>query len=183
MRFNISNETRQIQRAEVCWKVRKNDGSVLREEKSALEVPALTAEFLPKIELPELDAFTEYVSYELSLDGQWVSGGSVMFLMPKYFEFVDPKLECFCDGDEITVSSCAFAKSVEISNEEDNLILSDNFFDLHGDTKTVKILSGEPKGAYRAQRLRYLTKKENCRAKRKRMRNMPLCRKKTKQFR
>ncbi len=146
VRFNVSNETRQAQRAEIRWKVRKNDGSVLREEKNELEVPALTAIFLPKCELPELDAFTEYVSYELFLDGQQVSGGSVMFIMPKYFEFTDPKLECSLHGDEITVSSSAFAKSVEICNEEDNLILSDNFFDLHGDTKTVKILSGEPKG-------------------------------------
>ena len=46
------------------------------------------------------------------------------------------------NGDEITVSAAAFAKSVEIRNEDDDLILSDNFFDLNAGSKTVKILSG-----------------------------------------
>lgn len=146
VRFNVSNETRQDQRAEVRWEVRKNDGSVLRQETEYLEVPALTAAFLPRWELSKLDPFTEYVSYGLYLEGKQVSGGSVLFIMPKYFEFLEPKLEWSLNGDEITVSSDVFARSVEISNEKDELILSDNFFDLHGDRKTVKILSGEPKG-------------------------------------
>jgi len=146
VRFNVSNETRKIQKAQVRWQVRKNDGRVLRQETEELEVPELTAVFLPVWELPGLDPFTEYVSYALYLDGRWTSGGSVMFLMPKYFEFLDPKLEWSLKGDEITVRADAFAKSVEISNEADDLILSDNFFDLHADKRTVKRLSGELKG-------------------------------------
>ena len=144
--FNVSNETRQTQKAEVRWQVRRNDGHILRQETEYLEVPALTASFLPKWELPELDPFTEYVSYGLYLEGKQVSGGSVLFIMPKYFGFPEPKLEWSLDGDEITVWSDVFAKSVEISNENDDFILSDNFFDLHGDKRTVKILSGEPEG-------------------------------------
>ena len=146
LRFNVSNETRQTQKAEIRWQIRKNDGRILGQEKEYLEVPALTASFLPVRELPGLDPFTEYVSYELYLEGQWISGGSVMFIMPKYFEFLEPGLEYTLEGDEITVSANTFAKSVEISNEKDDFILSDNFFDLHGDKRTVKILSGEPKG-------------------------------------
>ena len=49
-------------------------------------------------------------------------------------------------GDEITVTSQAYAKSVEIRNEEDNLVLSDNFFDMNAGTKTVKILEGNTEG-------------------------------------
>ena len=146
VRFNVSNETRQAKKAVVRWKVRKNDGSVLREEESELEVPALTALFLPKCELPELDPFTEYVSYELFLDGTWVSAGSVLFIMPKYFAFQNPNLSWTLQGDEITVHADAYAKSVEISNEQDDLILTDNFFDLNADSRTVKILSGKPEG-------------------------------------
>lgn len=58
VRFNVSNETRQAKKAEIRWNVRKNDGSVLREERTELEVSALTASFLPKCELPELESFT-----------------------------------------------------------------------------------------------------------------------------
>jgi beta-mannosidase len=41
------------------------------------------------------------------------------------------------------VKATAFAKYVYISNENDDLILSDNFFDMEKGAKTVKILSGE----------------------------------------
>ena len=37
-----------------------------------------------------------------------------------------------------------YAKSVEIRNEDDNLILSDNFFDMNAGEKRVKILRGKP---------------------------------------
>ena len=40
----------------------------------------------------------------------------------------------------------AYAKSVEIQNENQDLVLSDNYFDLNADTKTVKILKGDTKG-------------------------------------
>mgnify|MGYP002510234700 FL=1 len=146
VRFNVSNETREEKKALIRWQVRKNDGSVLREEEEELLVPALTASFLPKYELAELDPFTEYVSYELFLSGGLVSSASTLFIMPKYFRFKDPGLSYTLSGDEITVHADAFAKSVEISNEEDNLILSDNFFDMNGGSRTVKILSGKPEG-------------------------------------
>ena len=35
------------------------------------------------------------------------------------------------------------AKSVEIQNENEDLILSDNYFDLNGNSKTVKVLAGK----------------------------------------
>ncbi len=146
VRFNVSNETRQDQKAEIRWQVRKNSGRILRQEVEWITAPPLSATFLPVRELPQLDPFTEYVSYELYLEGRWVSGGSVLFVMPKYFEFLDPKLEWSVHGDEITVRAAGFAKSVEISNANDDFILSDNYFDLHGGGRTVKILSGEADG-------------------------------------
>ena len=40
----------------------------------------------------------------------------------------------------------AYAKSVEIQNENEDLILSDNYFDMNGgEKKKVRILDGEPK--------------------------------------
>ena len=40
------------------------------------------------------------------------------------------------------VSADAYAKSVEILNQNEDLILSDNYFDLNADSKTVKVISG-----------------------------------------
>jgi beta-mannosidase len=48
--------------------------------------------------------------------------------------------------DTITVKASAYAKSVEILNKTEDLILSDNYFDMNAGTKKVKILSGKPVG-------------------------------------
>ena len=63
---------------------------------------------------------------------------------PKHFRFEDPKLFLRLEGDEIVITADAYAKSVEIRNGNDDLILSDNFFDLNAGEKRVKILSGKP---------------------------------------
>lgn len=46
------------------------------------------------------------------------------------------------EKDAITVTAKYYAKSVEILNENEDIILSDNYFDLNGDSKTVKVLRG-----------------------------------------
>ena len=75
-----------------------------------------------------------------------VSEGTVLFCPPKHFRFADPQLHVRIEGDEIVVSASAYAKSVEIRNDNDDLILSDNFFDLSGGEKRVKILKGKADG-------------------------------------
>ena len=63
-------------------------------------------------------------------------------LCANYFRFTDPGLDVKCEGDEIVVSAKHFAKSIEIRNEHDDLLLNDNFFDLNGGEKRVKVLNG-----------------------------------------
>lgn len=46
------------------------------------------------------------------------------------------------EKDTITVTAKSYAKSVEILNESEDIILSDNYFDFNGDSKTVKVLRG-----------------------------------------
>ena len=75
-----------------------------------------------------------------------MSQGTVLFCPPKHFKFIDPKLSVRLEGDEIIVSASAYAKSVEIRNENDDLILSDNFFEINGGERRVKIIKGEPTG-------------------------------------
>ena len=95
-----------------------------------------------KVELPDIDIYHEYVSYQASKNGCVLSEGTVIFSYPKYFCYEEPHLHAIVDGDTITVSSSAYAKSVEILNEEEDLILSDNYFDLNASSKTVKVISG-----------------------------------------
>ena len=50
------------------------------------------------------------------------------------------------EGKQTTDRAGAYARSVEILNENEDLVLSDNYFDLNGDSKTVEILRGKPEG-------------------------------------
>lgn len=107
---------------------------------------ALSSSWLEKVELPEIDCFNEYVSYEAWENDQIISQGTVIFSYPKYFHYLDPKLAVRVEGDEIVVAADAYAKSVEIRNETENLVLEDNYFDMNAGERRVKILDGKPEG-------------------------------------
>ena len=92
----------------------------------------------------DVDEYNSYISYRLVKKGEEVSGGSVIFTVPKFFKFLEPDLQVFVEQDEIVVVAENYAKSVEIRNEDDDLILSDNFFDMNAGEKRVKILRGKP---------------------------------------
>lgn len=144
--LNVTNETLKDREILVKWYVRNAAAEILREEQAMIQVPALESVWLPKEELPEIDVFTQYVSFEAWENGKCISEGTVIFSYPKYFRYENPELSCKVEGNQITVSSPVYAKSVEILNEQEDLVLSDNYFDLNGDSRTVEILRGKPEG-------------------------------------
>ena len=109
-----------------------------------VKVPALSAVWLDEQDFSGEDTYGCYYAYELAdAEGNYVGGGSVMFCPPKHFRFEDPKLCAAVVGDEIVVSAKAYARSVEIQCGED-VLLSDNFFDMNAGEKRVKVLRGNP---------------------------------------
>ena len=146
IRLSVANESMCRRKGTVMWQLRSADGSVLREETEDVNLEPLSAKWLALKELPEAGLYENYISYQLIEDGETVSQGTVLFCPPKHFKFIDPKLSVRLEGDEIIVSASAYAKSVEIRNENDDLILSDNFFDINGGERKVKIIKGEPIG-------------------------------------
>ena len=146
VRFNISNETFQKQTLRVHWCIRNQRADILREEWLEAEVEAFRAYFFEKIELLEINRYKEYVSYDLYQGDQRISGGTILFLQPKHYQFIDPGLEYRLDEDEIVVKAKAYARSVEILNEEEDLILSDNYFDMNAGEYRVRIIEGKPEG-------------------------------------
>lgn len=44
------------------------------------------------------------------------------------------------------MSASAYAKSVEILNDTEDLILEDNYFDMNAGERRIKILQGKPEG-------------------------------------
>lgn len=154
IRLNVTNETMQEKQAVVKWQLRDPDAKVLCEQACKVTAPPLSAMWLDRVDLEQAELYANYVSYQLLEDNfeeadkqnGVVSEGTVLFCPPKHFRFADPQLRVRIEGDEIVVSASAYAKSIEIRNDNDDLILSDNFFDLSGGEKRVKVLKGKADG-------------------------------------
>lgn len=140
IRLNVANETLEDKQVTVKWALRNADSSVVRQEETVVIVKALSSVWLDKVEFPDVDYFSQYVSYEAWENGVCISEGTVIFSYPKYFRYLDPKLSCRIEGDEIVIAAESYAKGVEILNENEDLILSDNYFDMNAGEKRVKIL-------------------------------------------
>lgn len=143
MALNVSNESMDEAQCRVVWALRRPDATVIEEGEDRLAVPALSAKWLEARAFPDAPLYDSYLSYDLWMDGEWASGGTALFCAPKHFHFADPKLSLAVDGDRITVSASAYARSVEISCEDGDVVLSDNYFDMNAGERTVLIESGK----------------------------------------
>lgn len=141
-----ANETLKRHEVTIRWELRNSKAGVLRSEVYETTLEPQSATWLPKVDLPEADLYDSYVSFSMEENGTVVSAGTVLFCAPKFFHFHNPNLTVSVEGDEIVVSADCYAKSVQILNEEDNLLLEDNFFDLNGGSRRIKILEGKPEG-------------------------------------
>ena len=141
----VTNETLSDVTGVAAWALRDNTGKVLKEGKTELTVPALSSVWLEEMDFDKTDVDRNYMSYEFQVNGEKVSEGTVLFTVPKYFEFLDPKLKYEINGDEITVFTRSYACYVEIDSPDSDMVLSDNYFDINTGSKMVKILEGMPK--------------------------------------
>ena len=146
IRLNVTNESSKEREVTVSWQLKDNMGKTIKDGKETVKVPAFSAVWFDRKDLADAKLYENYVSYQLEENGDIISEGSVLFCPPKHFRFTDPGLTVKVVGDEITVSAKSYAKSIEVRNDNDDLVLSDNFFDLNGGEKTVKILRGSSEG-------------------------------------
>lgn len=144
IRLHVANETMQEQKVLVRWSLRDSRSRVIGEEKCReVKVPPLDGVWLEKEEFPEADYLEHHVVYECLMDGKVISEGSVLFSMPKFYQYRDPALTVRREGDELVVRAEAYAGFVELQNEKEDLILSDNYFDMEAGEKRVRILEGD----------------------------------------
>lgn len=151
IRLNVANESMEDRVVTAIWELRNANGTAVSKSEVScpvsgtkkITVPALTSVWLDKVDMEGVDEFSQYVSYHLlDENGIEISGGSVIFSLPKYFKYEDPKLELEASADTITITSSAYARGVEILNDNEDIILSDNYFDMDKGTKTIKVISG-----------------------------------------
>ena len=138
----VSNETDEPVTGQLCRALRNAAGEILQESRDTVTVPSRSVYKAGLQDFHKTDVNRHYISYSFTVGGEVVASGTKLFTAPKYFCFTDPQLTVSVKGDTITVFANAFAKSVQILSDSD-MVLSDNFFDLNADNKTVKILSGK----------------------------------------
>lgn len=142
----VTNDTLNDVEGEIEWKLIRADGKELSNAKEKLNVKALSVANIKEIDFNKTDVRSNYLWFAYRVKGEIISSGMVIFTKPKHFDFVDPKLKVEQNGDEIIVTSNAYAKYVEVYDDTGDLILSDNFFDMNKGQVKIKVLSGEPKG-------------------------------------
>lgn len=146
-RLNVSNETMEAFAGRIDWSLRRPDASVIEEGSFDVAVPALAAVWLPEQDFTKYGPYDCYYAYRLTdRAGHTVGEGSVLFCAPKHFRFQDPGLTVRLEGDEAVVTASAYARSVEVQCGPD-VLLEDNYFDMNGGERRVKILRGETKDA------------------------------------
>ena len=144
-RLSVANETMAEFSGKVAWTLRDAKGKALQSGEICVTVSALSSVWLEKLDFGSCELYENYFSYALHGEGgEEICDGSVLFCPPKHFRFGNPDLTATIDGDNVTVRAKAYARSVEIDFEDADVLLSDNYFDLHGGKKTVKILRGKP---------------------------------------
>ena len=138
----VSNESPEEVKGFAAWSLRHADGSVVREGRQEMTVPAGTSCWLEEIGFPEADLTGDYVSFAFLRDGQVISGGTALFCAPKHFRFRNPGLKVRREGEELVVTAEAYAQAVQIQSEDPDLLLSDNFFAMNPGERRVRILRG-----------------------------------------
>ena len=147
-RLNVSNETRDAFSGTATWSLRRPDASIIEEGEFPVNVPALSAVWLPEQDFSEQDALDKgtydcYYAYALyDAEGSLTGEGTVLFCPPKHFHFEDPQLSARLEGDCIVVTARAYARSVEIRCGADT-VLEDNYFDMNAGERRIRILRGQ----------------------------------------
>ena len=144
IRLCVANETRRDETVTAVWELRKNTGEIVKSGRKECVVPKLSSLWLEKVSMQDASLYEDYVSYKLVQGGEILSQGTVLFCPPKHYRFIDPQLTVRSDGEYLIVEAKAYARSVEIRNKEDNLLLSDNFFDMNPGERKVRVLKGLP---------------------------------------
>ena len=141
--LSITNDTREAIDGFVVATLRNSAAESLSKMAYPVHVEPFSVLHLDEVDFGKTDVKNNYYSFELVVDGETVSEGTVLFTAPKHFDFIDPELEVRVEDDEIVISAKAYAKSVEIYSPDSDFILSDNFFDMNAGEKRVQIVEGE----------------------------------------
>ena len=147
--IHLSNESLNKVSGTINCRLRDNKSNIIESLKIQSKVEALTSvncvdlDFSKTLDSNEKMRDT-YLEYEFLVEDKVVSSGTVMFVKPKHFNFINPELKVYVkemkDSFILEVTSAAYAKFIELDMKEVDAIFSDNYFDLSaGCIKIIEI--------------------------------------------
>lgn len=145
---NVSSEKTEQFKGELRWRVRKNTADIIAQGSKEITVPPLSAANVLTL-TPDMTKLTEnmyrdhYIEYALVQNNTVVSSGTLLLVLPKRFNFIEPEISVNVDhiGEmyRFELSSRNFAKGVYLDFDEFDCIFGDNWFDLHGQKHSLLV--------------------------------------------
>lgn len=132
----------------IKWRLRNNKSEIILSNGKEVIVNPLESKKCIKLNLEDMinenNIRDIYLEFLLIVEGKCKSAGTLLFVKPKHFKFIDPCIKASVTEEEscfiIALKSEAFAKSVELELKETDCRFSDNYFDLPaGYTKSVLV--------------------------------------------
>lgn len=151
--FNVSNETLSEIECTVKWSLRTNSCEIVQSGEETHMVSELSAKDIFTLDLSryiseEAEKRSKYLEYRLEIGGETVSAGTTLFVRPKMFDFLKPKLKTRIEETDkeflVCLSAANYTKSVWLELSEEDCVFSDNWFDVHGgETVCVSVKKSE----------------------------------------
>jgi len=147
--LHISNETLSTVEGTLTWRLMNERSETIDSGELSAVVETLSSEEIIALDFDTvLDSKHKrrqcYLEFNYIVDGNSISSGTVLFVKPKHFNFVDPKMTTHVTETEelfvVEVHSQAFAKFVQLDLAATDVLWSDNIFDLSASRpKTVTV--------------------------------------------
>jgi len=137
--LHVTNDSLERFDGLLRWRLLDHRSEVIRAGETAVTADALSAREVITLALgDELNTPTKlrqrYLEFTLTAEGQEVSGGTVLFVKSKHFEYLDPRIAAEVaemeDRYVVGLRSEAFAKFVSLDLYDADASWSDNIFDL-----------------------------------------------------
>jgi beta-mannosidase len=151
--LHVSNESKNHLTGKVWWKLRDCNSKVLKSSEKQVSIDAFFSKKVEDLDFGDILDSTEkrrscYLEYQLAGDGRAVSGGTVLFVKDKHYEFRPPEFKAAVtelkDRFKISIVSKAYARYIELSFKDCDAYFSDNYFDLPaGEKISVEVLKSD----------------------------------------
>lgn len=138
--LHVTNDTLERFEGDLRWRLLDRRSETIRSGETAVTADARSAHRAVELALgADLDTPDKlrrrYLAFTLTTaDGREASGGTALFVKPKHFEYLDPRIAVDVaeetDGYVVRLRSEAFAKFVSLDLREADASWSDNIFDL-----------------------------------------------------